>query len=268
MGHSIGCNDCVLFLSLVYSSIDLQVEWDAFCECRRPIHVWLLVSYLAVIAFRTMHILGVEVAPTGASSHFLLDMRQKGALPRMLASFTWTLALPFFTIWTSVGTYWYVEVQRDTPDCMPSGSHTWFTILWLALSYMWITFHVFLAIMALVLELRVRRAEGDLRQVEDADTVSRWGQVSQVAGHWSLPSASDQQKALSPAQIASLPSTTLPLVTEDCSQELECSICLVQMCGGECVRELPGCGHCFHRACIDLWLLRRADCPLCKADVM
>jgi hypothetical protein len=32
-------------------------------------------------------------------------------------------------------------------------------------------------------------------------------------------------------------------------------------------RELPGCGHVFHESCIDLWLLRRGDCPLCKHRV-
>lgn len=31
-------------------------------------------------------------------------------------------------------------------------------------------------------------------------------------------------------------------------------------------RQLDGCGHTFHRSCIDLWLFRRADCPLCKTE--
>merc|ERR1719343_886639 len=36
----------------------------------------------------------------------------------------------------------------------------------------------------------------------------------------------------------------------------ECSICLCEVQPGDSVRCLPSCGHTFHRACIDLWLLR------------
>mmetsp|Transcript_6211 Transcript_6211/g.14855 ORF Transcript_6211/g.14855 Transcript_6211/m.14855 type:complete len:274 (+) Transcript_6211:104-925(+) len=268
MAAAVGYNDCVLFASLVYSSIDLTVEWSTFSECKRPIHIWLLVSYLSVIAFRLMHLLGVQTAPAGGTSHFLLDIRQKGWWPRLLASFTWTIALPFFSLWTSIGAYWHWDVQRHTPMCMPSGSHTWFTILWLLLSFLWIGFHAFLAIMALVLEMRVQRAEGELRQVEDDDTISRWGRVSHIAGHWSL-STGEQQKALAPSEIAGLPSEVFcQSCQDDPCDHLECSICLVNVNDGERIRCLPRCGHQFHRACIDLWLLRRADCPLCKADVM
>ena len=53
-------------------------------------------------------------------------------------------------------------------------------------------------------------------------------------------------------------------------EEEECALCLEPYADGELLRHLP-CGHAFHRACIDVWLLdkrrglKRA-CPLCKAD--
>jgi hypothetical protein len=46
-----------------------------------------------------------------------------------------------------------------------------------------------------------------------------------------------------------------------------CSICLFDFAAGEEVRAMP-CGHVYHSSCIDLWLAQRADCPLCKADVV
>lgn len=43
----------------------------------------------------------------------------------------------------------------------------------------------------------------------------------------------------------------------------ECSICLCEYVCGEEVRTLS-CGHCFHRNCLDPWLLNhRNRCPLC-----
>ena len=53
-------------------------------------------------------------------------------------------------------------------------------------------------------------------------------------------------------------------------EEEGCALCLEPYADGELLRHLP-CGHAFHRACIDVWLLdkrrglKRA-CPLCKAD--
>lgn len=55
----------------------------------------------------------------------------------------------------------------------------------------------------------------------------------------------------------------------------ECIICLSPFASGQSIRLLP-CGHSFHTACVDAWLLRRGDahdacihavprCPLCKA---
>ena len=49
----------------------------------------------------------------------------------------------------------------------------------------------------------------------------------------------------------------------------ECAICLKEFEPGEEVRVLPGCGHRYHRACIDEWLLdyNSKQCPTCRAIV-
>lgn len=51
------------------------------------------------------------------------------------------------------------------------------------------------------------------------------------------------------------------------SQE-ECAICLFALDDGEeCVR-LPACSHKFHKQCIARWVLRVANCPACRANLI
>jgi len=277
-------NDGVLLLSLVYSIGDLVCEWDLFNNCCKPIHHWLLVSYACVIAFRVAHLVGAKAAATqaaldaaavghgtasGTNEDFLLALRHKGALPRFLMSFTWAVALPFFTFWTLLGTSWLWRVTKETPQCAPSDLHFWFAGFWLLLCYIWIFIYGALGVVAWVLECRVQRAEADLRQIEDEDLVSRWGHVSSLAGFQSLPGPIDG--GLSPAEIQALPIETLPsqeAFEMEIGQDVrECPICICELEPGDAVRRLPGCDHAFHRSCIDLWLLRHAECPLCKRNI-
>jgi len=46
-----------------------------------------------------------------------------------------------------------------------------------------------------------------------------------------------------------------------------CSVCMDDFKQGEMVRDL-NCGHSFHRACIDEWLMRKSSCPLCRQKPM
>lgn len=276
---SVGYNDAVLLLSLLYSCADLQYEWENFDSCARPVHHWLVVSYACVIVFRLVHLLGAHLrdasnadsqASGSSGSEFLLELRQKHTLPRLLTLFTWLVAVPFFTAWTAVGTSWLWQVRRDTPDCMPTGTHMLFAGFWLALCYVWIFIHLALGGVAAALEHRVRRAEGDLRELEDDDTLSRWGQVSQMAGYSSLSSNGGPCGCgLKPSQIRALPEMELAADEEKAAADCnECSICITGLEPGDRVRRLPACGHAFHKPCIDLWLLRRAECPLCKRPVV
>lgn len=260
----IGYNDLVLLVSLLYSTVDLRYEWDSFGGCNRPVHWWLLVSYASVVLFRAMHLLGTET--TAGNGHFLLDLRQKGTLPRLLVSFTWFVALPFFVTWTGVGTHWLVAVMRHSPQCVPTQSHLGFILLWLLLSYVWIIIHAALGIIAWVLEFRLRRAEVNLREVEDSDTIARWGNVSTLTGYRALTGIPTH--GLTPAEINALPLLTAASPEDrGLNDDGECSICLNEIFPGDCIRRLSVCGHAFHRSCIDLWLLRQADCPLCKRSV-
>mmetsp|Transcript_18120 Transcript_18120/g.51674 ORF Transcript_18120/g.51674 Transcript_18120/m.51674 type:complete len:286 (+) Transcript_18120:94-951(+) len=278
MVHELSYNDGVLLASLLYSVVDLASDWDAFSQCSRPIHHWLVVSYACVILFRGLHILGASAAANnlatqaaagmiGTAGDFLLDLRQKGALPRAVVVFTWGVGLPFFMFWTGVGTVWLWHVVQETPQCMPATTQLWFSGLWLILCYVWLVIHVGVGAVALVLERRVRRAEDELRAIEDDDTRQRWGQVSHLPGYQAISGEAvpGAGAGLMPAEIKALPMLTI----QECAvgAEGECPICITDIEPGDVVRRLPGCGHVFHRSCIDLWLLRRADCPLCKRSV-
>jgi hypothetical protein len=263
----LGYNDGILLISLLYSSIDIRYEWESFSQCRRPIHQWLFVSFALVIIFRLTHVVGMQSSTSLGSGDFLLDLRQKDMLPRLLAFFTWLVALPFFMLWTLIGTKWLYDTIRETPSCVPTATHLWFSIFWLVLCYVWIIIHAALGAVAWVLERRVRRAEGDLAAIEDADVISRWGQVSSLQGYRSLSGGC--RSGLSPEEIIALPSFTCCAGMQEVGvgEETECPICLHSFKQGDTLRQLDVCGHLFHRSCIDLWLLRSADCPLCKRNV-
>eukprot|EP00746_Dinoflagellata_sp_MGD_P016642 gnl/MRDRNA2_/MRDRNA2_137694_c0_seq1.p1 gnl/MRDRNA2_/MRDRNA2_137694_c0~~gnl/MRDRNA2_/MRDRNA2_137694_c0_seq1.p1 ORF type:complete len:273 (+),score=29.25 gnl/MRDRNA2_/MRDRNA2_137694_c0_seq1:143-961(+) len=255
---NIGLNDGVLMMSLLYSAFDILYEWKHFSQCQAPVNWWLVVSYLLVVIFRITHSFGQSNSNEGED--FLMNFRQRKAIPRALLKITWALVVPFFTVWTAVGSYWLSQVLSHTPSCLPMGAHPWFILFWQALSYLWIIVHIVFGITAMVLEQRIRRAENDVRRIEqDSDVVERWGRISDVSNYENMPWKHDA--GLRPTEIEKMETV------KHFGDAAECSICLNDVVQGENIRYLPGCGHLFHKSCIDLWMVRRADCPLCKCPV-
>jgi len=263
MAASLTLNDGILLTSLLYLSIDLQYAWDEFSACHWPVNRWLLVSYFFIVAFRLMHIFGSSQMAAG-SGDFLLNLRHKETLPKLLMSMTWLLVLPLFAVWTGIGTFWLLDSKRLDGRCLPMGMPLCFIATWQALSYAWVLIHMTLGGIAWILERRLRRTEDSLRELEDPDTVARWGHVSQLSGYTML--ANNSLGGLQPDQIKALPEAVASEI--ELGEDVECSICLVDLEPTDKVRKLGSCGHCFHKSCIDLWLLRRADCPLCKQSVI
>lgn len=254
----ISCNDAVLLVSIAYSSFDLLSRWSEFRGCDKPIQWQLIVSYMLVITFRVSHFVGQSFADDGED--FLLNFRHKQAVPWFLMRMTWAFTLPLFIVWTGLGSVWLYDVHHATPQCLPTGTQTWFLLFWQFLSYLWIMVHIVFCSIACGFEYKIRAAERDVQQLEqDSDAVNRWGPMSAFAEYGAVPW---KKKGLSAADIKKLPLCT----HQGC--EAECSICLNDVQEGDEVRTLPGCGHSFHRACIDLWVLRCAECPLCKREVM
>jgi hypothetical protein len=46
-----------------------------------------------------------------------------------------------------------------------------------------------------------------------------------------------------------------------------CVVCQDEIQEGERVRAIQKCSHIFHAACIEPWLLRKRECPLCRVSI-
>ncbi|CAH2080688.1 unnamed protein product [Thlaspi arvense] len=51
------------------------------------------------------------------------------------------------------------------------------------------------------------------------------------------------------------------------SSEKECAVCLENFAAGDWCRSLPACRHMFHASCVDKWLVKAANCPVCRTRV-
>ena len=81
------------------------------------------------------------------------------------------------------------------------------------------------------------------------------------------------------AKIASVDNNNInQLAPENCNDISEqhvndkingCSVCLCEFEEGDVLRVLqpPGCGHAFHRNCIDTWFNLHITCPLCRHNL-
>jgi len=262
--QQVATSDIVLVVSLAYLAFDICLEWDGFSSCPKPIHHWLLVSYGLLATSRAVVSIAAA-SQTPESGSFLINYRQKGSMAKFLFSFMWLIIVPVFAMWSVLGSVWTWQLLSESPQCMPSGMHLAFLLIWQALSYAWIFVYSGLGAMACSLERRVRRVEADLHDLEDADTVQRWGHAGRLEGYTSLPSTMNGG-CLTPGQIKRLSGASI--CSEGEAADQDCPICLTSICCGESVRQLTGCKHVFHRSCVDLWLLRSADCPMCKQRVV
>jgi len=51
-------------------------------------------------------------------------------------------------------------------------------------------------------------------------------------------------------------------------QTSQCVICCADFEIGEQLSLLPGCGHLFHGECVQQWLERASNCPICRKDLL
>lgn len=49
--------------------------------------------------------------------------------------------------------------------------------------------------------------------------------------------------------------------------EADCAVCLDGIKQGQLCRKLSGCGHIFHRKCVDTWLVKVSACPICRTKI-
>jgi len=257
--------DVMFAASIVYLCYDVINTRASFESCPSPIHKWLLGSYVILLTLRMLS-LAASYFASAKAAHALLDLRQKGAAPRLMVQLTWWVLAPLVVLWTAWGTHCTWRVSTLAPQCMPSGLHFLFVLLWQLMCYVWIVSYCGLGALAWFLERRLQKAEGDLRELNDEDTERRWGDVGSLQGYASLP-ANMATGGLTPATIRNLPGVS-KCTAELAAKEEDCPVCLSTIAEGDPIRCLSTCGHLFHRSCIDLWLLRSAECPLCKVPAV
>lgn len=212
-----------------------------------------------MLIFRAVHHVG-QCSSEDLNAFVLPQLRQQG-LSGVVIKVTWFLIFPFFAVWTLIGTWWSLAILEATPTCLPEGTHSWFIVFWQILCYVWTALYSVFVCLAFRYERSINSMEKDHRSLAATeDALRRWGQVP------FLPDVDNclQSRGLCQDEIRSLPRLRFDSRVGSCHQRLECSICLMDFQPREVCRELPGCAHVFHQSCIDLWLLRRGDCPLCK----
>ena len=80
-----------------------------------------------------------------------------------------------------------------------------------------------------------------------------------------MPAKPPCSKGMKKKALQSLPMTSWEQRERDGEEVPECAICLAEFASGDEVRVLPPCGHGFHAACVDLWLLScSSTCPSCR----
>ncbi|CAI9729280.1 E3 ubiquitin-protein ligase RNF115-like [Octopus vulgaris] len=80
--------------------------------------------------------------------------------------------------------------------------------------------------------------------------------MNQIDGAGIPPAEKDKIDALALTEIKK----------EQVDKNLQCPICLNEFELSEQVKEL-GCNHQYHINCIDQWLLRHGNCPVCRKDL-
>lgn len=237
-------------------------------DCMLSMQNWLVVSYMNVVLFWLVQKLGALCSHAG--ENFIFSFRQRSLPARVVISLTWGILVPFFAVWTVLGTLWFRKALVDSPDCISVGAHPWLVIFWQVISYVWLFIYVFYSGIACLIEHRRREAEKNQRLVETEESLSRWGRLSSASGNseeFSATEAMKPQAGLQYAEILALPSVHVEEDDDTIANQAHCPICLCDFVAGDAIRPLPGCGHVFHQSCVDLWLVRRADCPLCKGAV-
>lgn len=237
--------DTVLAPILIYLCFELAWnQWKAFEECAEcslhPIHKWLLLSAAMLLMVRLGRITCSYFGSFSRGDHInawasfwkeSLVLRSFGQLMR-IASLSVELA------WATLGLKWWLRANTSASACLPTGMLTVLFVLCQGTGYL-------------------RSALACIRFFTASTTTSHRAAISPAVS-WS--------RGVSEVSLANS-SVCFAADTTDDASTLECTICLGTVQSGEHMRCLLVCGHTFHGKCIDVWLNRRADCPLCRRPI-
>lgn len=222
-------------------------------QCHSALDLWFCVAGVHITCFVLAFIVGWRCE--NCTGWWFVDPTSR--IAKMAFTSTWAVLLPFHSAWTVLGMCWLAEMLHNTPDCLSENSLV--TPTFCALSQVLCGIGAFAYVVFVVLLWDVQKCRHAntlaIRAVEDDDLVHRWGRQKPAA-------SMELCGGLTPEELRDLPRHAVSC--NDSGQR--CVICLSDMMEDDHARSLPGCGHVFHRACIDLWLLRSTNCPLCNID--
>lgn len=259
------CSPWVGVMGLCFSYAVLDVSLMQSRDCMQPMQSWFLISCANALVFACLQLAGQNCSDLG--KNFIFYFRQRTWLSQCVIFLNWLVFLPFFTLWTVLGSLRLRETVyfSGARTCTALGSTSWLVLFWQVLCYVCICVYAAYFGIACFVEYRHRVAEKNMRSVESSDSLARWGPLPDPRSLDIREALEKTQKGLQPSEIKALPSPEV--YTEGTLEDPTCSICLAEFDDGDRLRRLPHCGHYFHAGCVDLWLLRRSDCPLCKDDV-
>jgi hypothetical protein len=249
------------FLSMCFAYAILDVLMMEADDCMISMQRWLVVSYINVALFRAMQKVGQRCSEDG--ENFIFSFRQKSKVAAFVICVTWLVLVPFFAVWTVLGTLSFQKLFLDSPDCLVQGGvYPQLVVFWQLLSYVWVSVYTVYFCIACAIEYRLRVIERNLRLVESEDSLARWGRRTMDTDTSAILRPC---RGLDPASIRTLPLAKIK--DEDDVVGVHCPICLSDFQVDDEVRTLPTCFHIFHMSCIDIWLVGRAECPMCKGSV-
>lgn len=251
------CTTCANLL-LLCSTSNVFWHWKIFAQCQRPVHLWLIGLYACICAMQVVFNVGkYSVASSPGAESIAWYMRRSNVTARW-AFAVLAVALLSLVFWALLGAKWLAITLEETPNCLPADIHpngTFFLCCMAAALVLSPLCSIFV-FSAWQFGGSLERGTASLEAIQDADMLERWGQPS--------PIFDTDLQGMSTDGIAALPSEVLGAGGK--SSKI-CPICLASFAQGEKIRLLPGCQHCFHRPCVDLWLVRNRTCPICKLVV-
>ncbi|XP_061964580.1 RING-H2 finger protein ATL56-like [Populus nigra] len=93
--------------------------------------------------------------------------------------------------------------------------------------------------------------------------------IATAALHRHSTPSSNSSNGLSLKDLKKLPIFRFSTQTrpETGANQTSCVVCLEEIKQGQWCRNLVGCGHVFHRKCVDAWLVKVSACPICRTQV-
>jgi len=273
-----------IVLALICSVIgDQIVEWGKLTgDCHGRMSAWLLGIYLCICVSNLLYCTQVKIL--GIKSCLMLYIskelngvflpgfdsvdadrshihrnedksRTQTQVVMQAIARSWIAMLLFLSLLTVSGFMSFIELLDS--ECVldsNSRSSTGFVLATILVCGASVVGGAGAIAYAKVVSSSLNRGSAALNAIADKDFIERWGAPAPILEE-------ELKGGLKPGEIACMPCCEASWLSGEVP---DCAICLSSIEPTDRVRQLPNCGHAFHRPCVDQWLLRAVSCPLCK----